>query len=65
LERIRDALLLLRDDPRPRGCKKLRGGTDTYRIRIGDYRAVYDVDDEARTVLLLRVRHRREVYRGL
>lgn len=64
-ERVRDAVLALRDDPRPRGCKKLRGGTDTYRIRIGDYRAVYDVDDEQQTVLLLRIRHRRDIYRGL
>jgi len=55
----------LRDDPRPRGCKKLRGGEDSYRIRIGEYRAVYAVDEPSQAVTLLRVRHRREVYRGL
>ncbi len=64
-ERVRDAILGLRDDPRPEGCKKLRGSPHTFRIRIGDYRVVYDVDDDAKTVTLLRVRHRREAYRDL
>ena len=64
-ERVRDALLGLREDPRPKGCSKLRGGGDTYRIRVGDYRAVYDVDDQAEEITILRVRHRREAYRDL
>lgn len=64
-ERVRDALMDLPDDPRPRGCKKLRGGADSYRIRIGEYRAVYAVDEPSQAATLLRVRHRREVYRGL
>ena len=61
--RIRDALLSLADDPRPPGCRKLRGGNATYRVRVGDYRALYDVDDDSCIVLVLRIRHRREVYR--
>lgn len=64
-ERVRDALLALREDPRPPGCRKLPGGSDAYRIRIGEYRAVYDIDDDAETAMVLRVRHRRDVYRGL
>lgn len=64
-ERVRDALLALTENPRPKGCRKLRGGADTYRIRVGDYRAVYDVDDQAEEITILRVRHRREVYRDL
>ncbi len=64
-ERVRDAILGLEEEPRPPGCRKLRGGPNTYRIRIGDYRAVYDVDDESKAVTLLRVKHRRDVYRGL
>jgi len=64
-ERVRDAIPGLREEPRPPGCRKLRGGPDTYRIRIGDYRAVYDVDDESKAVTLLRLKHRRDVYRGL
>lgn len=64
-ERVRDALLALREEPRPKGCSKLRGGTDTYRIRVGDYRAVYDVDDGEQQITILRVGHRRDVYRDL
>ncbi len=60
-ERVREALLALRQDPRPRGCIKLRTGA--WRIRIGDYRATYDIDDTERTVTVLRVRHRRDIYR--
>ena len=64
-ERVRDALLALKEEPRPKGCRKLRGGSDTYRIRVGDYRAVHDVDDQAEQITLLSVGHRREVYRDL
>ncbi len=63
-ERVREALLSLREAPRPPGYVKLRGDP-AYRIRIGDYRAIYDIDDEAQTITVLRVKHRREVYRGL
>lgn len=51
-----------RDDPRPAGCKKLRGYKDQWRIRIGDWRVVYIVDDRARLVSVTRIAHRREVY---
>lgn len=64
-ERVRDAVLGLRDDPRPEGCKKLRGGPHALRLRIRDYRVAYDLDDDAKTVTLLRIRHRREAYRDL
>lgn len=64
-ERVSDALLTLQDEPRPHGYKKLRGSTNSYRIRVGEYRAVYDLDDKAQTVTVLQVRHRREVYRDL
>jgi len=48
--------------PRPSGCKKLRGGDKEWRIRVGDYRIVYVVDDRARTIDVTRIAHRREVY---
>lgn len=48
--------------PRPVGCKKLKGGDKEWRIRIGDYRIVYEIDDHARTVDITRIAHRREVY---
>jgi len=64
-ERVRDALIGLRDDPRPHGGTKLRGGADTFRIRVGNYRVLYDVDDSRETITVLRVRQRRDAYRGL
>jgi mRNA interferase RelE/StbE len=48
--------------PRPHGSKKLTG-RDGYRIRSGDYRVVYEVDDRQRTVTILHVGHRKDVYR--
>jgi mRNA interferase RelE/StbE len=52
----------LATDPRPPGCKKLRGGDKEWRIRIGDYRVVYEIDDDARSVDVTRIAHRSEVY---
>ncbi len=49
-------------NPRPPGCKKLKGGKNEWRIRVGDYRAVYTIDDEARRIEITRIRHRSEVY---
>jgi mRNA interferase RelE/StbE len=50
-------------NPRPPGCEKLAGYSDRYRVRQGDYRVVYSIDDAARVVLVVKVGHRREVYR--
>lgn len=61
-QRITRKLLALENDPRPPGVQKLHGH-DGYRIRIGDYRILYLIDDEAKKVDLLAVGHRREVYR--
>lgn len=47
----------------PDGCKKLKGSLQTYRIRIGDYRVVYEVESKTLVVIILRVRHRKEVYK--
>ena len=52
----------LAETPRPKGCKKLKGGDNEWRIRIGDYRAVYEIDDTGQTVDVTRIVHRREVY---
>jgi mRNA interferase RelE/StbE len=48
--------------PRPTGCKKLKGGDKEWRIRMGDYRVVYEIDDSARTVDVTRIAHRSEAY---
>ena len=52
----------LANDPRPAGTKKLKG-EDVWRIRVGDYRILYEVRDKILLVLVFRVSHRREVYR--
>ena len=52
----------LADDPRPHGSEKL-SGQERYRIRQGQYRAVYAIDDDERTVVVVKVAHRRDVYR--
>lgn len=62
-KRLKTAILALADDPRPPGCIQLVGGEGELRIRVGDYRVVYDIIDDELVVLVLRVAHRREVYR--
>lgn len=53
----------LADDPRPPGAEKLEGMRDLYRIRVGDYRVIYQIADKVLLVLVVRVGHRRDVYR--
>jgi mRNA interferase RelE/StbE len=55
----------LTDDPRPAGFDKIEGSDDVYRIRRGDYRLLYQINDDALTVLVVRARHRREVYKHI
>ena len=62
VERIIRRIYSLPENPRPAGCKKLIG-QEGYRVRQGDCRIVYEVDDTQRTVTVVKVRHRREVYR--
>ena len=53
----------LASNPRPPGCKKLRGGDNEWRIRVGDYRLVYTIDDAKLLVEVTRIGHRSEVYK--
>lgn len=62
LRRISRRIQGLASDPRPFGCEKLVGDIG-YRIRQGDYRVVYTIDDEKRLVEIVKIGHRREVYR--
>jgi mRNA interferase RelE/StbE len=62
-DRVIAALQALARNPRPPGCRKLAGSKNDWRIRVGDYRVVYEIADEIRIVRVNRVRHRREVYR--
>lgn len=63
--RVGSAIERLGAEPMPRGCRRLAGAEDLLRIRVVEYRVVYRVEVEAVTVLVLRVGHRREVYRRL
>ena len=63
--RIRPKILNLGNDPRPRRSVKLAGSSELYRIRIGDYRVVYRIDDKQQLVEITIIAHRREVYRGI
>jgi mRNA interferase RelE/StbE len=53
----------LAENPRPSGCRKITGSKNDWRIRIGDYRVLYEVNDSVKAVRVMRVRHRREAYR--
>jgi mRNA interferase RelE/StbE len=61
--RIVPRIKALAENSRPSGCHKLTGSRHDWRIRIGDYRVVYQIDDAHKRVRIFRVRHRREVYR--
>ncbi len=60
-ERVRDAIALLAETPRPNGCKKLVG-RDGWRIRIGNYRVIYEIDEDGQKVTVLDVGYRRNIY---
>ena len=61
-ERVFERLEALMLNPRPMGCVKM-AGQDAYRIRVGDYRVIYTIEDDRLIVLVIDVGHRREVYR--
>ena len=62
VSRIMDRILALAEDPRPHGCEKL-SSQERYRVRQGRYRIVYSIQDEGLTVWVVKVGHRRDVYR--
>ena len=53
---------MLADNPRPAGCKKLKGYKDQWRVRVGDWRVLYIIDDAAKLATITRIAHRREIY---
>ncbi len=65
VERVMKRIEKLRDESLPHGVEKLEGAERLYRIRVGDYRIVYEADTQAKEIMILYVRHRREVYRAL
>jgi mRNA interferase RelE/StbE len=63
IPRIVAAVESLSGNPRPSGVRKLQGAEHSYRIRVGEYRVVYEIVDEILLVIIVRVRHRKDVYR--
>lgn len=61
--RLREAIDGLAENPRPSGCVKLQGGDELFRVRVGDYRIVYQIQDTVLVVLVVQIGHRREIYR--
>ena len=61
--RIIPPLKSLADNPKPKGARKISGSKNDWRLRIGDYRVIYEIDERAKCVKVMRIRHRREAYR--
>ena len=63
IPRIIDTVESLATNPRPSGMRKLQGADRSYRIRVGDYRVIYEIINDNRLIQIIRVRHRKDVYR--
>jgi mRNA interferase RelE/StbE len=61
-QRVVAKIQLLANNPRPHGCEKL-SGAEKYRVRQGDYRILYEIDDSAKSVIIVKTGNRKEVYR--
>lgn len=62
-EKVKKSIEALAENPRPVGCLKLKGNGDAYRIRIGDFRVIYEIEDDVLIVVVVSVGDRKEVYR--
>ena len=63
LESVLEKIQNLADEPRPDGVLKLKCSNNEYRIRVGDYRVRYEIDDESQLVQLLQCKHRKDIYK--
>ncbi|HZZ95081.1 MAG TPA: type II toxin-antitoxin system RelE/ParE family toxin [Usitatibacter sp.] len=62
-QRVAEAIVELAADPRHHGVEKLSGSRDRYRVRVGDFRVVYAINEATRVVDVVKIGHRREIYR--
>lgn len=60
--KILDHIAALSEEPRPGGCKKLKGSENTYRIRVNDYRVVYSIIDQKLVIQIIKIGHRKDIY---
>ncbi len=63
LLKIFEHISALKIEPRPLGTRKLRDSENLWRIRIGDYRVVYEINDKGKIIIILRIKHRKDVYK--
>jgi mRNA interferase RelE/StbE len=63
IEKIIAVLILLEENPRPVGCKKLKGYTNLWRLRIGDYRIIYSIEDVIKLIDVREIGHRKDIYK--
>ena len=61
-KKVKQAILKLSMSPRPHGCKKLKG-RDGWRIRVGDYRVIYEINDKDKSIIILHIGHRKDIYK--
>ncbi len=61
--RIVEVINGLKQEPRKSGCKKLRGENKLYRFRVGDYRIIYEIEDDLLVIMVIKIAHRKDVYR--
>ena len=62
IQRIAEKIDQLAENPRPANCRKLQGYDNLWRIRVGDYRVIYEISDQIKVVEVRRIRHRRDAY---
>lgn len=62
-KRIVEAVRLLSSNPRHAGCRKISGSASDWRVRVGDYRIVYEINEKEKAVKIMRVKHRKDAYR--
>ena len=62
--RLRNVIDSLAENPRAMGCEKMQGSSELYRVRVGDYRILYEIRDAVLVVLVVKIGNRRDIYRG-
>ena len=62
MNRVIDKLELLKDNPRPEGCRKIKSSQDLWRIRVGEYRIIYQIDDQDQKLTIRSIKHRSKAY---
>ena len=63
LKKVIEAIQILAINPYPEGCRKLQGEEDVYRVRQGNYRIIYEIENKKLIILILKVGHRKDVYK--